>query len=149
MIGDMRMRTMHSLSYALSKFDSKVYVIAPDEMYFLPEFETEVRDMGFNFTRKEHIEQVIGEADVVYMEPVVQPDYTKSREEVKSDKGRTPRELSGDQEAAVREGQERRHRAALAAAPGRTDARMSTTPASSATGSRPTTACWSACRCWR
>jgi aspartate carbamoyltransferase catalytic subunit len=59
-------------------------------MYFLPEFEAEVRDMGFNFTRKEHIEQVIGEADIVYMEPVVQPDYTKSREEVKSDKGRTP-----------------------------------------------------------
>ncbi len=33
------MRTMHSISYALSKFDTKVYVISPDEMYFLPEFE--------------------------------------------------------------------------------------------------------------
>ncbi|MBN1563498.1 MAG: aspartate carbamoyltransferase, partial [Anaerolineae bacterium] len=90
LIGDMRMRTMHSISYALSKFDTKVYVIAPDDMYFLPEFETEVRGMGLNYERKEHIEQVLGEADVIYMEPVVQPDYTKSRQEATDDKGKTP-----------------------------------------------------------
>lgn len=90
LIGDMRMRTMHSISYALSKFDSKAYVISPDEMYFLPEFEQEVRGMGFNYERKEHIEQVIAEADVIYMEPVVQPDYTKSRQEATDDKGTTP-----------------------------------------------------------
>ena len=90
LIGDMRMRTMHSISYALSKFDAQVYVISPDEMYFLPEFEAEVRGMGLNFERKEHIEQVVAEADVIYMEPVVQPDYTKAREEARSDKGRTP-----------------------------------------------------------
>ncbi len=90
LIGDMRMRTMHSISYALSKFDSKVHVISPDEMYFLPAFEAEVRDMGLNFQRKEHIEQVVGEADVIYMEPVVQPDYTKARQEATDDKGRTP-----------------------------------------------------------
>jgi aspartate carbamoyltransferase catalytic subunit len=81
---------MHSISYALSKFDAKAYVISPDEMYFLPEFETEVRGMGFQYERKEHIEQVIAEADVIYMEPVVQPDYTKSRQEATDDKGRTP-----------------------------------------------------------
>ncbi len=90
LIGDMRMRTMHSISYALSKFDTQVYVVAPDDMYFLPEFAQEVTDMGLRWERKEHIEQVVGEADVIYMEPVVQPDYTKSRVEVTEDKGRTP-----------------------------------------------------------
>jgi aspartate carbamoyltransferase catalytic subunit len=90
LIGDMRMRTMHSISYALSKFDTQVYVIAPDDMYFLPEFAEEVTDMGLRWERKDHIEQVIGEADVIYMEPVVQPDYTKSRVEVTDDKGLTP-----------------------------------------------------------
>jgi len=90
LIGDMRMRTMHSISYALSKFDAQVYVISPDEMFFLPEFAQEVTDMGLRWERKEHIHQVIGEADVIYMEPVVQPDYTKAREEVREDKGRTP-----------------------------------------------------------
>lgn len=90
LIGDMRMRTMHSISYALSKFDAQVYVISPDEMFFLPEFAQEVTDMGLRWERKEHIHQVIAEADVIYMEPVVQPDYTKAREEVREDKGRTP-----------------------------------------------------------
>lgn len=90
LIGDMRMRTMHSISYALSKFDTKAYIISPDEMYLLPEFEEEVKGMGFDYERKEHIEQVIGEADVIYMEPVVQPDYTKARQEATDDKGQTP-----------------------------------------------------------
>jgi aspartate carbamoyltransferase catalytic subunit len=90
LIGDMRMRTMHSISYALSQFDTKVYVIAPDEMYFLPEFAEEITDRGLNWERKEHIDQVVGEADVIYMEPVVQPDYTKSRDERTGDVGRTP-----------------------------------------------------------
>jgi aspartate carbamoyltransferase catalytic subunit len=90
LIGDMRMRTMHSISYALSKFDTQVYVIAPDEMYFLPEFAQEVTDMGLRWERKEHVEQVIGEADVIYMEPVVQPDYTKARDERSGSVGMTP-----------------------------------------------------------
>nr|MBN1229163.1 aspartate carbamoyltransferase [Anaerolineae bacterium] len=90
LIGDMRMRTMHSISYALSKFDAQVYVISPDEMFFLPEFAGEVTEMGLRWQRKEHIDQVIGEADVIYMEPVVQPDYTKSRDERTGDEGATP-----------------------------------------------------------
>ncbi|MBN1121957.1 MAG: aspartate carbamoyltransferase [Anaerolineae bacterium] len=90
LIGDMRMRTMHSISYALSQFDTKVYVIAPDEMYFLPEFADEITERGLNWERKEHIDQVVGEADVIYMEPVVQPDYTKSRDERTGDVGLTP-----------------------------------------------------------
>jgi aspartate carbamoyltransferase catalytic subunit len=33
---------------------------------------------------------VIDKADVIYMEPVVQPDYTKARQEASEDKGMTP-----------------------------------------------------------
>ena len=90
LIGDMRMRTMHSISYALSKFDTQVYVIAPDDMYFLPEFADEVTEMGLRWERKEHIEEVVGKADIIYMEPVVQPDYTKARDERSGDVGMTP-----------------------------------------------------------
>jgi aspartate carbamoyltransferase catalytic subunit len=38
----------------------------------------------------EHIEEVIGDADMVYMEPVVQPDYTKPRDERGDEVGLTP-----------------------------------------------------------
>ncbi|NDJ85812.1 MAG: aspartate carbamoyltransferase [Chloroflexi bacterium] len=90
LIGDMRMRTMHSITYALSKFDVKAYVISPPEMSLTDEHKTRITDMGLRWEEKEHIDQVIGEADVIYMEPVVQPDYTKSREEVPDQKGLTP-----------------------------------------------------------
>ena len=45
--------------------------------------------MNLNFQIIEHVEQAIREADVIYMVPVVQPDYTKSRDERSGELGRT------------------------------------------------------------
>ena len=42
LVGDMRMRTMHSILYALSQFDAKAYVVGPPEMSLLPEFKAEL-----------------------------------------------------------------------------------------------------------
>jgi aspartate carbamoyltransferase catalytic subunit len=89
-VGDMRMRTMHSLAYALTKFDCPITFIAPPEMSLTDEFKAEIKAMGLNFKEAEHIEQVIHEADVILVEPVVQPDYTKPRDERTGDVGLTP-----------------------------------------------------------
>jgi aspartate carbamoyltransferase catalytic subunit len=89
-VGDMRMRTMHSLSYALTQFDCPITYVAPPEMSLTDEFKAELRDYSLNFRECEHVEQAIAEADVILVEPVVQPDYTKSRDERKGDVGLTP-----------------------------------------------------------
>ena len=89
-IGDMRMRTMHSMSYALTQFDAPVLYVAPPEMALTEVFKAEMRQRNLRFREAEHVEQVIGEADVIYMEPVVQPDYTKSRDERAGTVGLTP-----------------------------------------------------------
>jgi len=90
LIGDMRMRTMHSISYAMTKFDINAFYVSPPEMSLTPEFKKELVDLNLNFKEIEHVEQAISEADVIYMEPVVQPDYTKSRDERTGDLGLTP-----------------------------------------------------------
>jgi len=89
-VGDMRMRTMHSLGYALTQFDCPITFVAPPEMSLTPEFKTELRQSSLNFREAEHVEQAIGQADVILVEPVVQPDYTKSRDERSGDVGQTP-----------------------------------------------------------
>jgi len=89
-VGDMRMRTMHSLSYALTQFDCPITFVAPPEMSLLPEFKKELKEYSLNFKEAEHVEQAIGEADVILVEPVVQPDYTKSRDERKGEIPVTP-----------------------------------------------------------
>jgi len=89
-IGDMRMRTMHSISYALTQFDAQVIYVAPPEMSMTEEFKAELKNYNLRFKTAEHVADVINEADVIYIEPVVQADYTKSREDTKSDKGLTP-----------------------------------------------------------
>lgn len=80
-VGDMRMRTMHSLGYALSQFDCPITFVSPPDMSPTKEFKAELSQFGVNFSEAEHVEQAISEADVILVEPVVQPDYTKSRQE--------------------------------------------------------------------
>jgi aspartate carbamoyltransferase catalytic subunit len=89
-VGDMRMRTMHSLGYALTQFDCPVTFVAPPEMGLTPEFKAELKQYSLNFGEAEHVEQAIGKADVILVEPVVQPDYTKSRDERGAEVGLTP-----------------------------------------------------------
>ena len=90
LIGDMRMRTMHSISYAMSQFDIQATYISPPEMSLTPEFKQELDSLSLNYREVDHVAKAVGEADVIYMEPVVQPDYTKSRDERKGDVGMTP-----------------------------------------------------------
>jgi len=89
-VGDMRMRTMHSLAYGLTQFDCPITFVSPPEMSLTEEFKAELRELSLDFREKEHVEQAIAEADVILVEPVVQPDYTKSLDERKGDVGLTP-----------------------------------------------------------
>ncbi|MEW6178531.1 MAG: aspartate carbamoyltransferase [Chloroflexota bacterium] len=80
-VGDMRMRTMHSLGYALTQFDCPITFVSPPDMSLTEEFKAELKSYSLNFREVEHVEQAIAEADVILVEPVVQPDYTKARDE--------------------------------------------------------------------
>jgi aspartate carbamoyltransferase catalytic subunit len=81
LVGDMRMRTMHSILYALSQFDAKAFVVGPPDMSLLPEFTLELEERNVRYEEADSVEDVIADCDVIYMEPVVQADYTKSRDE--------------------------------------------------------------------
>jgi aspartate carbamoyltransferase catalytic subunit len=89
-IGDHRMRTMHSIGYALSQFDAEMVILAPEEMTPTKEFLAELDEKGTTWRIVDHIDDVIAEADVIYMEPVVQPDYAQSRQEKQQEYGLTP-----------------------------------------------------------
>jgi aspartate carbamoyltransferase catalytic subunit len=90
LVGDMRMRTMHSILYAFSQFDVKAYVISPIEMALEPEFKAQLESRNVQFEEVPSIQEVIHEVDVIYMEPVVQPDYTLSRQEKAETYAKTP-----------------------------------------------------------
>ena len=98
-VGDMRMRTMHSLGYALTQFDCPVTFVAPPadalflgspDMRMPEEFKADFKQYSLDFDEAEHVEQVIAQADVILVEPVMQPDYTKARDERKGETGLTP-----------------------------------------------------------
>jgi aspartate carbamoyltransferase catalytic subunit len=81
---------MHSILYALSQFDAEAIVVGPPDMSLLPEFKAELDELNVAYREADDIRDVIGEADVIYMEPVVQADYTASRVERTGETGLTP-----------------------------------------------------------
>lgn len=98
-VGDMRMRTMHSLGYALSQFDCPVTFVSPGPGALFPnspdmrmpeEYKAEFKQYSLDFKEADHVEQAIADADVILVEPVIQPDYTQARQEASKDKALTP-----------------------------------------------------------
>lgn len=89
-VGDMRMRTMHSLAYGLTQFDCPITFVSPSEMSLTEEMKADLNKYSLDYKEVEHVEQAIADADVILVEPVVQPDYTKSRDERGDDVGMTP-----------------------------------------------------------
>ncbi len=90
LVGDMRMRTMHSILYALSQFDAEALVVGPPDMSLLPEFKAELDAVNVRYREIESVAEGIAQADVIYMEPVVQADYTKGRVERDAELPATP-----------------------------------------------------------
>jgi aspartate carbamoyltransferase catalytic subunit len=89
-VGDMRMRTMHSLAYALSQFDCPITFVSPPEMSLTDEFKADLSKYSLDYKEAEHVDEAIADADVILVEPVVQPDYTKSRDERTGELALTP-----------------------------------------------------------
>ncbi len=89
-VGDMRMRTMHSLGHALTQFDCPITFVAPPGMEMPAEYKDDFTRMGLDYDFADHVGDVINEADVILVEPTVQPDYTKSRDERSGELPTTP-----------------------------------------------------------
>jgi aspartate carbamoyltransferase catalytic subunit len=93
LVGDMRMRTMHSILYATARFDMQTFVVNPPDMSLKPEFKAELDERATFYEEVGDVRDVIDQADIIYMEPVVQADYTQSRVDSKdAEKGTTPPE---------------------------------------------------------
>jgi aspartate carbamoyltransferase catalytic subunit len=90
LVGDMRMRTMHSILYAMQQFDMEAFVVSPEDMALLPEFKAELDARSTFYTEVGDVRDVLDQVDVIYMEPVVQADYTQSRVERDKDTALTP-----------------------------------------------------------
>ena len=89
-VGDMRMRTMHTIGYAASQFDIELDLVHPPDMAPTKEFLAELADRNTRVRQVPSVADCIAEADVIYVEPVVQADYTKGRVDPELAKGKTP-----------------------------------------------------------
>jgi len=80
-IGDLRMRPIHSYLHALSQFDVKLLFVSPPEMSLEPEYAELLHERNIPYEVMSTVADAAPQADVISIEPVVQPDYSKSRVE--------------------------------------------------------------------
>ncbi|WP_371225377.1 aspartate carbamoyltransferase [Roseovarius sp. 2305UL8-3] len=81
LVGDGRMRTMHSIGYALSRYDVSVSFVSPPELRIPKEYLDDFSERGCAIELIDDVSKALPSADVIYMEPVVQADYSTSRVE--------------------------------------------------------------------
>ena len=89
-VGDMRMRTMHSLAYALTQFDCPITFVSPERLRCCTTTPPNNVHYSLDYKEVDHVADAIAQADVILVEPVVQPDYTKSRDERTGELDLTP-----------------------------------------------------------
>jgi len=80
---------MHSICYALAKYDANVKFVSPLELTIPTTDLSDIRSSGCNIAFVETVEEALSDSDVIYMEPVVQADYGASRVERSGEGSRT------------------------------------------------------------
>ena len=140
LVGDMRMRTMHSILYALSQFDAKAYVVGPPEMSLLPEFKAELDELSVRYEEAPSVADVIDDCDVdlhgAGRPARLHEVARRARRERRPDAGGVP----GHARAAARRGRSRARSSSTACPAWTSCPRTSTGRGTRATGRRPSTA---------
>ena len=71
LVGDGRMRTMHSIGYALSRFKVSVSFVSPPELSVPKDYTDDFSERGCAIELVDDVSKALPSADVIYMEPVV------------------------------------------------------------------------------
>ncbi|KXA94942.1 aspartate carbamoyltransferase, partial [candidate division MSBL1 archaeon SCGC-AAA259I09] len=68
LVGDLKYgRTVHSLAYAASRFDNKLYLISPSGLEMPREIINDLRDKGKEVEESSSVEEVLPQLDVLYV----------------------------------------------------------------------------------
>lgn len=90
-VGNVRVRSIHSLSYALSQFDVHVIYVSPPEMTLNPEFKTKLDNRNMSYEEVTHIADAIHKADIIYIVDIMrEADYAKASKNSCFDRDKIP-----------------------------------------------------------
>ncbi|RLF49276.1 MAG: aspartate carbamoyltransferase [Thermoplasmata archaeon] len=84
LLGDLKYgRTVHSLAYALAKFNAKIILVSPPELQMPAEIVREIRESGGDVWETDDISSVIKVADVLYVTRIQKERFPDPEEYLK------------------------------------------------------------------
>jgi aspartate carbamoyltransferase catalytic subunit len=90
LIGDMRLRTIHSLSYAMCQFDIEAAYASPPDMAMTDQLRRHLTERGVRFREFETAGEAIVDADVIYVESTIHPAMDKGHDAATGKEQPTP-----------------------------------------------------------
>lgn len=81
LVGDLKYgRTVHSLMQAMSRWNTTFYFIAPEELKMPIEYKMYLDELGLKYYERKNLEEVIPEADIIYMTRVQRERFSDPME---------------------------------------------------------------------
>ncbi len=91
LVGDMNMRVMHALPYALAQFQTQVYFVSPPERSMPKPWLDEYERIGLKYEERVDMDDILDELDVIYLMGTKTPSYGQGITDTKEDRPQTPK----------------------------------------------------------
>ncbi len=91
MVGDMHMRVMHSLPFALAAFCAQVTFVSPKDQALPDRWREDFHKVGLRFEECESLDGLLPELDVIYLMSTKTPSYSQGRVDAGVEHEPTPR----------------------------------------------------------
>jgi len=98
MLGDLRYgRTVHSLAFALGKFNPEFYFVSPEILQMPKYILDEINQLGIKYTQTKNLDEIVNKLDILYVTRIQKERFTdpEDYEKVKSSYIITPEILKG------------------------------------------------------
>ena len=98
MLGDLRYgRTVHSLAFALGKFNPEFYFVSPEILQMPKYILDEINQLGIKYTQTKNLDEIVKKLDILYVTRIQKERFTdpEDYEKVKSSYIITPEILKG------------------------------------------------------
>jgi aspartate carbamoyltransferase catalytic subunit len=102
LVGDMHMRVLHSLPLGLARYDTKLYLVSPEERALPPHWAEAFQGAGLNYEALRQLDGVIDRLDVIYLMGTMTPSYAKGQTNTTAERPKTPQPYVVDREKLAR-----------------------------------------------
>ncbi len=102
LLGDMNIRVLHSLPFALAQFNTKVNFVSPPDMRLPDKWKKEFDQVGLRYEEKFSLSETLSDTDVYYLVKIFTQSFNVGRADASAEEKQTPSDFVLDCEKLLK-----------------------------------------------